>query len=122
MSELKREIKKGRLLKKNGSWMYCEKCNKTVGYLCYSSYSEFMFEFSCKCGSKGLFYLCCEDVVGKKSNRPLKKLKNRLCCPEDGLPLFTIVEKNIKSVRYKITCKECSSLYSDDVAGLFEKK
>ncbi len=30
-----------RLLKSYGSWIYCNSCNKTVGYLCYTTYDYF---------------------------------------------------------------------------------
>ncbi len=56
-TELKKEIKNGRMLKNTGSWMYCNACDKTVGYLCYSTYQSFRFEFSCKCGNSGHFDL-----------------------------------------------------------------
>ncbi len=113
MSDLLKEIKNGRLLKSNGSWMYCEKCNKTVGYLCYSTYQDFYFEFDCKCGNKGSFRLQypSEENV-RKSTVDLKEVKNRLCCPNDDSPLFTVVEKNIETFKYQITCKVCNIHFS----------
>ncbi len=114
MSELLKEIENGRLLKNNRSWMYCDKCNKTVGYLVYSTYQKFKFEFDCKCGNKGSFKL------GYKTNLPIKsssdKLKvneTRLCCPNDDSPLFTIVEKNIEKVKYSMTCKKCLTEFTN---------
>lgn len=114
MRELLSDIKKGRILKKNGSWMYCEKCNKTVGYLCYTTYQDFQFDFVCKCGNIGsfrLFYKIEEKPV--QSNEKLKLNKNRLCCPNDNSPLFSIVEKNIEKVKYSITCKKCLSKFTN---------
>jgi hypothetical protein len=114
MSELIKDIKNGRILKNNGSWMYCVKCNMTVGYLCYSTYQNFQFDFDCKCGNKGSFRLAYkseQDPV--KSNKDLEQVKNRLCCPNDDSPLFTIVDKNIESVKYQITCKHCQTEYSN---------
>lgn len=114
MTELIREIKNGRILKKNGSWMYCDKCNKTVGYLCYTTYQDFNFEFDCKCGNKGSFRLNYEtESEPKKSTADLKSIKNRLCCPDDDSPLFTIIDKNIDKVRFKVTCKKCKTEYSN---------
>jgi len=114
MSELIKEIQNGRILKNNGSWMYCDKCNKTVGYLCYSTYQDFQFDFICKCGNKGLFRLKHKTGNGlTKSNKELKTIKNRLCCPNDDSPLFTIVDKNIEQVKYKVTCKKCSTTYEN---------
>ncbi len=112
MSELISDIKNGRILKKNGSWMYCDKCNKTVGYLCYSTYQDFQFDFVCKCGNKGSFrlsYKAAEKIL--QSNKELKLNKNRLCCSNDNSPLFTIVDKNIEKVNYSIICKKCLTHY-----------
>ena len=114
MNELTKEIENGRLLNNNGSWMYCNKCNKTVGYLCYTTYQSFQFDFDCKCGNKGSFKLGYKtDSVSKKSIKDLKTNKNRLCCPNDESPLFTIVEKNIEKVNYSVTCKNCITEYSN---------
>lgn len=115
MTELIKEIKNGRILKNNGSWMYCDKCNKTVGYLCYTTYESFQFEFDCKCGNKGAFRLSYKnDLVTKKTTENLKTNKNRLCCPNDDSPLFTIVEKNIEKVNYSVTCKKCLTEYTNE--------
>lgn len=107
-------MQNGRLLKNNGSWMYCDKCHKTVGYLCYTTYQDFRFDFVCKCQNKGSFRLSYQSESGStKSNEKLKPIKNRLCCPKDDSPLFTIVEKNIESVSYSIVCKRCKTEYSN---------
>ncbi len=112
MSELIKEIENGRILKNNGSWMYCDKCDKTVGYLCYSTYQNFQFDFVCKCGNKGSFKLKYQtENELTKSNEKLKTIKNRLCCPNDNSPLFTIVDKNIENVKYNVTCKRCFNNY-----------
>src|SRR5690606_8253945 len=114
MSELIKEIQNGRILKKNGSWMDCYKCGKTVGYLCYSTYQDFQFEFVCKCGNKGAFRLRYQtENELTKANDELKMIKNRLCCLKDDSPLCTIVDKNIEQVNYKVTCKKCSTTYEN---------
>lgn len=114
MSELIKEIKNSRILKNNGSWMYCNKCNKTVGYLCYSTYQDFQFDFVCKCGNIGSFRLHYKtDVEIIKSKKDLKLIKNRLCCSNDNSPLFTIVDKNIETVKYSITCNNCLTQYDN---------
>jgi hypothetical protein len=114
MSGLIKEIQNGRILKNNGSWMYCDKCHKTVGYLCYSTYQDFQFDFVCKCGNKGSFILRYQtENELTKTNDELKMIKNRLCCINDDSPLFTIVDKNIEKVKYKVTCKKCSTTYEN---------
>ena len=114
MSELIKEIQNGRILKNNGSWMYCGNCNKTVGYLCYSTYQDFRFDFVCKCGNRGSFRLRYPtESELTKSNEELKTIKNRLCCAKDDSPLFTFVEKNVESVLYSIVCKKCKTEYSN---------
>lgn len=114
MSKLIKEINSGRILKNNGSWMYCDRYNKTVGYLCYSTYQSFLFNFNCKCGNKGSFMLSYEtDLPAKSSSKKLKANKNRLCCPHDDSPLFTIAEKNIQQVDFVVTCKKCQIEYTN---------
>lgn len=114
MSELIKEIENGRILKNNGSWMYCNNCNKTVGYLVYSTYQDFEFNFNCKCGSQGSFKLGHQTgVLVKPSPDKLKMIKNRLCCPNDDSPLFTIIDKNIEKVKYSVICKKCLTKYAN---------
>lgn len=122
MNKLVKEIQNGRMLKQNGSWMYCNACNKTIGYLCYSSYLDFQFDFECNCGKHGSFRLYYDD--GHKpatSDQALVAVKKRLCCPEDRSPLFTIVEKNVERVSYRVTCRQClktfESLYVSVASG-----
>ncbi len=77
MSELIKEIQNGRILKNNESWMYCDKCDKTVGYLCYSTYQVIQFEFMCKCGNNGSFKLKYQtEKELTKSKEVLKTTKN----------------------------------------------
>ncbi len=74
---------------------------------------DFEFHFECNCGNKGSFRLSYEtDNIITNADKELKLIKNRLCCPNDNSPLFSIVEKNIKRVEYSITCKECLSQFS----------
>ncbi len=102
------------MLKNTGSWMYCDKCNKTVAYLCYTTYQSFQFNFYCNCGNKGSFKLSYKsDIPAIESKKELISVKNRLCCPTDNSPLFTIVDKNIKNATYTLVCKKCGSKYSN---------
>ena len=110
--EIKSCFKNSRMLKRNGSWIYCEKCNKTVAYLCYSTYQHFNLKFSCNCGARGSIEI--EHPSAKKSelsSAGLKRNKNRLCCPNDDAPLFSIVEKHIKGCSYSVTCNKCFNSY-----------
>ena len=112
MKQLHKHIVNGRILKANGSWLYCDTCNKTVGYLVYSTYQNFRFDFDCKCGNKGHFELEYKtDKEIEKSNVELITKKNRLCCPVDEVPLLTIVEKNINKYSYSVTCNKCFHKY-----------
>ncbi|WZL72302.1 hypothetical protein QBE52_14570 [Clostridiaceae bacterium 35-E11] len=109
--EIHKKIINGRLLKSYGSWMYCNNCNKTVGYLCYTTYLYFRFSFICNCGSKGSFELGKMLVSDLSSEEDLVLNKNRLCCAIDGAPLFSIVEKNIKEYSYEVVCNKCFTRY-----------
>jgi hypothetical protein len=112
MRELVKEIHNGRILKNNGSWMYCDRCGKTVGYLCYTTYQDFQFDFVCKCGTHGSFRLKYPSDKGvTESDKKLITVKNRLCCPIDNSPLFTIVDKNVDVANYSVICKKCMNRY-----------
>jgi hypothetical protein len=114
MGDLNVDLENARLLKRNGSWMYCTSCNKTVGYLCYTTYLDFSFAFTCNCGMQGKIHLW----YGNKAKAgavtaDLTMVKNRLCCPNDNSPLFTIVDKNVSAVKYSVVCKKCNTLFSN---------
>ena len=112
MNTLTQRIKNGRLLKKNGSWMYCDSCHKTVGYLCYSTYQSFKFTFTCQCGNKGSFLLSYpSEKATQLANSDLRLIKNRLCCPVDNSPLFSAVDKNLETSSYTVTCKKCLNTF-----------
>lgn len=103
-----------KMLKEYASWIYCESCGKTVAYLCYVSYDNFDFKFTCNCKKEGEVYIDFGSVENpEKSNDKLVKIKNRLSCPKDESPLLTIVEKNIQAYSYKISCLNCSKEYTD---------
>ena len=100
-----------RLLKEYASWVYCANCNSTVAYLCYVTYDLFDFEYTCNCGSTGKVCVNFEHEEAKESPEPLKVIKNRLCCPKDDSPLFSLVEKNIKDYKFNVVCNSCSQQY-----------
>ncbi|MEL7658542.1 MAG: hypothetical protein AAGU75_21845, partial [Bacillota bacterium] len=99
-------------LKNYGSWMYCEACNNTIGYLCYSTYDYFKLEFECNCGEHGSVELG-EKISHNHSENPenLMIKKGRQCCPRDQSPLFSIVEKSLKNYNYQVICKECKGCF-----------
>jgi hypothetical protein len=110
--EIKSSFNNTRMLKKTGSWIYCNSCGKTVAYLCYSTYQKFAFQFCCQCGAAGGITVEKPDAVpDTKAVKSLYKNKSRLCCPDDDAPLFSIVEKHIKSVSYQVTCNNCLHSY-----------
>lgn len=101
-----------RLHKSNGGWIYCSSCSSTVGYLCYSTYSYFKFEFTCNCGEKGSIEIgdkrCLNEAI---SSKDLSLRKGRFCCADDDSPLFTVVNKNITQFSYEVVCKGCSQTF-----------
>ncbi len=101
-----------RLATNYGGWMYCDKCNENIGYLCYSTYDRLELKYQCNCGSKGSILLDFEDSkIGKNCNDELVIIKNRLCCSKDNNPLITILDKKIDNYEMKITCKACENIY-----------
>ena len=104
-----------RLIANYGGWMYCDKCNENIGYLCYSTYDRLELKYECNCGSQGMALLDFEDSkVGKNNNEELIMIKNRFCCPKDNEPLITILEKKVTHYEMNITCKSCENIYNKE--------
>ena len=111
-----KELTNTRLLKEYASWVYCTECNSTVAYLCYVTCDRFSFDYTCKCGNVGHVFIEFENPDAddvETSNESLIVVKNRLCCPRDESPLFSVVEKNITHFGYNVVCNTCNSDYSD---------
>lgn len=107
-----KELVNTRLATNYGGWMYCNKCNENIGYLCYSTYDKLELKYECNCGSQGSALLELEDSkIGQKCNEELIIIKNRFCCPKDNEPLITILDKKVANYKMKITCKSCESIY-----------
>lgn len=111
-----KELINTRLAANYGGWMYCDKCNENIGYLCYSTYDKLELRYKCNCGSQGSAVIDFEDsTAGQECNDELITIKNRLCCPKDNEPLITILEKKVASYEMKITCKSCNQTYKKEV-------
>lgn len=101
-------------LKGHASWLYCDNCNKTVGYLCYITYRYFRFTFACQCGCEGSVENKYKEIdldglqVGTLSRNPTNK---RYCCEKDKSALFSPVPKNLQSYHAEIVCKACNTRY-----------
>ena len=101
-------------LKGHASWLYCDKCNKTVAYLCYVTYSYFHFSFTCSCGCKGSVENKYGDIALQDltTDTPIRNVANkRYCCVHDEAALFSPVPKNLKSYNAEIVCKQCNTRY-----------
>lgn len=108
-----KELINTRLANTYGGWIYCDGCNKTIGYLCYVTYDLFRLDYQCKCGNCGSVHLTfsCDRTNQISSAQSLITIKNRLCCPEDKSPLVTILEKNLDTFKFEISCKTCNTTY-----------
>ena len=111
-SPIKKELENSRLLKEYASWIYCDGCGKTIAYLCYVTYDCFLFEYVCRCGNKGRVLIKFEHEPLRQDATALVTVRNRLCCPNDKLPLVTFVNKNLAGYSYAIGCHECHTTYS----------
>lgn len=111
-----KELVDTRLATNYGGWMYCDKCNENIDYLCYSTYDRLELKYKCNCGNQGSAILDFEDSKeGQECNDELIIIKNRFCCPKDNEPLITILDKKISSYEMKITCKSCNKTYKKEV-------
>ena len=110
-----KELINTRLATNYGGWMYCDKCNENIGYLCYSTYDRLELKYKCNCGSCGSALLDFEDSKeSQECNDELIIIKNRFCCPKDNEPLITILDKKVASYEMKITCKSCNRTYKKE--------
>ena len=107
-----KELVRTRLATNYGGWMYCDKCNENIGYLCYATYDSLELKYKCNCGSQGSVVVAFEDSkLGQECSDELVTIKNRFCCPKDNEPLITILDKKVSSYEMKITCKSCENIY-----------
>ena len=109
---IKKELCNSRILKEYASWIYCDGCNRTVAYLCYVTYDLFDFSYTCNCGSCGHVAIEFSHDKTSTSALPLAAIKNRLCCPADLSPLFSVVEKNLADFRFRVVCNSCHTEFS----------
>lgn len=110
-----KELSGTRLASGHGGWIYCESCGETIGYLCYVTYNRFRLSYECRCGGHGSMELVFEeDAAPEISDSKLTTIKNRLCCPKDNAPLFTILHKKLSSCRYEVTCEKCGTKYAEE--------
>ena len=66
-----KELANTRLATSYGGWMYCDKCNENIGYLCYSTYDRLELEYKCNCGSKGSYKM---KITCKSCNKTYEKV------------------------------------------------
>jgi hypothetical protein len=107
-----KELINTRLASGYGGWVYCEGCSKTIGYLCYVTYDSYLFEYQCKCGNCGSMYISFnKEKEFETSEQRLISVKNRLCCPNEKSPLFTVLSKNLEDYKYEVICSACKTKY-----------
>ena len=107
-----KELVNTRLATNYGGWMYCDKCNENIGYLCYATYDKLELKYKCNCGSQGSAILDFEDSkIEQECSDELITIKNRLCCAKDNEPLITILDKKLENYNLEITCKACNNIY-----------
>lgn len=103
-----------RLASGHGGWVYCSSCGENIGYLCYVTYDCFRFSYKCKCGENGSLHLAFEDdCTESNGDNKLITIKNRLCCPHDNSPLFTILYKKLDSYQYEVICTKCGTKFTE---------
>ncbi len=110
-----KELTNTKLASGYGGWIYCESCGKTIGYLCYVTYDSFQLFYQCKCGGGGSMHIAFDNGSSANlSENELIIIKNRLCCPSDHSPLFTLLDKNLESYKYEVLCKACNTKYMEE--------
>lgn len=98
-----------------GGWLYCAKCNETIGYLCYVTYDNFHLTYTCRCGSQGAVHIAFQDVIHPQlATHKLIRIKNRLCCPKEKTALFTLLDKKLRAYEYEIDCIRSQTRYKEN--------
>ncbi len=101
-----------RLANSYGGWIYCDHCDKTIGYLCYVTYDSLDLEYTCSCGGSGKAHISfLSEPPAFGCQKPLISIKNRLCCPSDQSPLLSINKKRLSNFRYTVVCNRCGTMY-----------
>lgn len=101
-----------RTLKKGGSLIICEPCEKIIGYLNCGCYRSLMLMFACKCGCKGsLEYNYLPRSASQPVNKPLVSNDGLFKCSACGMPLFSLKTSELKYFAGSITCK-CGAEYT----------
>ncbi|MCI8575514.1 MAG: hypothetical protein HFI09_03500 [Bacilli bacterium] len=107
-----KELNHAKLATNYGGWMYCTGCNTNIGYLCYVTYDQIKFSFTCNCGTKGSIFINFQDTKKETdTTEDLENHKNRWCCPKDQEPLITILEQKLANYQLEIACKSCNKNY-----------
>ena len=72
-----KELSHTRLANQYGGWIYCESCGENIGYLCYTTYDNFIFNYQCQWWKLlDIILYCFGDIKLKKiSNDKLIKIK-----------------------------------------------
>lgn len=76
-----KELKNTRLANTYGGWIYCEGCNKTIGYLCFVTYDLFKVEYRCKCGNHCGVDIAFDNDTAKIADEPLVTIKKPSMLP-----------------------------------------
>lgn len=109
-----KELQNTRLASGHGGWVYCGGCGETIGYLCYVTYDDVQFTYQCNCGNCGSMHLAFVPQgtgTGPAQQNALITIKNRLCCPVENAPLFTMLAKKLTSYTYDVVCAACKTHY-----------
>lgn len=107
-----KELVNTRLASGHGGWVYFAGCGENIGYLCYVTYDSFRFSYRCKCGGQGIAFE--GDSFAGCGEQALVTVKNRLCCPSDQSPLFTILPQKLKNCKYEVVCTKCKTKYAEE--------
>ena len=93
-----KELVNTRLATNYGGWMYCDKCNENIGYLCYSTYDKLKLDYKCHCGSSGSVFLDFEDSkVGQDCDDDISIIrKNRTL----SRSFFLLVKTFLQNVKW----------------------
>lgn len=111
-----KELVRTRLASGYGGWFYCDSCGENIGYLCYVTYDRFRFSYECKCGGQGSMHLAFKaDGAENSCDDKLVTIKNRLCCPHDNSPLFTVLYKKLVNYDYEVVCTKCGLILTPNL-------
>ena len=110
------------LLKKGGSLIFCNDCNRIVGSINENAYSYININFDCSCNTMvrhSVEIMKKEYTLKNVGNAPKLSAFGLYSCKKCNTPLLSIVKDRVTSFSFHVKCS-CGEIY--DKKDVVEKR